>query len=98
MIVAWLYLDPFLGTRLSSRYMSTSTTTTSSSSSSSLSLKFGCGHGQASEMATADSGYIAPDNLQPSSGNSKADVYAFGVLLLEILTGRKPFDKYIVLL
>ena len=48
-------------------------------------------------MAIADSGYIAPDNLQPSSGNSKADVYAFGVLLLEILTGRKPFDKYYAL-
>ncbi|XP_057783194.1 protein STRUBBELIG-RECEPTOR FAMILY 2 isoform X2 [Salvia miltiorrhiza] len=48
---------------------------------------------KASEMAIADSGYIAPDNLQPSSGNSKADVYAFGVLLLEILTGRKPFDN-----
>ncbi|XP_042048365.1 protein STRUBBELIG-RECEPTOR FAMILY 2-like isoform X2 [Salvia splendens] len=48
---------------------------------------------KASEMAIADGGYIAPDNLQPSSGNSKADVYAFGVLLLEILTGRKPFDN-----
>lgn len=48
-------------------------------------------------MAISDSGYIAPEHVQPGSGNSKADVYAFGVLLLELLTGRKPFDKYIVL-
>lgn len=60
----------------------------------SLSLKFGSVHGQASEMAIADSGYVAPEHDQSSSGNSKADVYAFGVLLLEIVTGRKPFDKY----
>lgn len=48
-------------------------------------------------MAIADSGYVAPEHVQSSSGNSKADVYAFGVLLLEIVTGRKPFDKYTLL-
>ncbi|KAH6812487.1 hypothetical protein C2S51_026249 [Perilla frutescens var. frutescens] len=48
---------------------------------------------KASEMAIVDSGYIAPERVQPGSVNSKADVYAFGVLLLEILTGRKPFDN-----
>ncbi|GFQ05449.1 protein strubbelig-receptor family 2 [Phtheirospermum japonicum] len=47
----------------------------------------------ASEMAIADSGYIAPEHVQPGNGNTKADVYAFGVLLLELLTGRKPFDN-----
>ncbi|KAK4413014.1 protein STRUBBELIG-RECEPTOR FAMILY 2 [Sesamum alatum] len=48
---------------------------------------------KASEMAIADGGYIAPEPVQPGTGNTKADVYAFGVLLLELLTGRKPFDN-----
>ncbi|KAL3632430.1 hypothetical protein CASFOL_025414 [Castilleja foliolosa] len=49
---------------------------------------------KASEMAIADSGYIAPEHIHPGNGNTKADVYAFGVLLLELLTGRKPFDRF----
>ncbi|CAI9761141.1 unnamed protein product [Fraxinus pennsylvanica] len=50
---------------------------------------------KASEMAIADGGYIAPEHfqtIQPGIANTKADVYAFGVLLLELLTGRRPFD------
>ncbi|KAK3026793.1 hypothetical protein RJ639_040271 [Escallonia herrerae] len=48
---------------------------------------------QASEMALCDNGYIAPEHEQPGIGNTKGDIYAFGVLLLELLTGRKPFDS-----
>ncbi|CAI9097402.1 OLC1v1033817C1 [Oldenlandia corymbosa var. corymbosa] len=47
---------------------------------------------KASEMAISDRGYIAPENV-PSGDNLKGDVYAFGVLLLELLTGRLPFDS-----
>ncbi|KAL2480559.1 Protein STRUBBELIG-RECEPTOR FAMILY 2 [Abeliophyllum distichum] len=50
---------------------------------------------KASEMAIADSGYVAPEHfqpIQPGIANTKADVYAFGVLLLELLTGRRPYD------
>lgn len=47
---------------------------------------------QASEMAIGDSGYVAPENVQPGMANTKADVYSFGVLLLELLTGRRPVD------
>ncbi|KZV53329.1 protein STRUBBELIG-receptor FAMILY 2, partial [Dorcoceras hygrometricum] len=48
---------------------------------------------KASEMAIFDSAYIAPEHAQPGNGDTKADVYAFGVLLLELLTGRMPFDN-----
>ncbi|EPS64024.1 hypothetical protein M569_10757, partial [Genlisea aurea] len=47
---------------------------------------------KASEMAISDRGYIGPEHVQPGHANTKADVYAFGVLLLELLTRRKPFD------
>ncbi|XP_075516180.1 protein STRUBBELIG-RECEPTOR FAMILY 2-like [Primulina tabacum] len=48
---------------------------------------------KASEMAISDSGYIAPEHAQSGIDDTKADVYAFGVLLLELLTGRRPFDN-----
>ncbi|GKV25799.1 hypothetical protein SLEP1_g35189 [Rubroshorea leprosula] len=48
---------------------------------------------KASEIAIADTGYVAPEHGQPGSDNTKSDVYAFGVLLLELLTGRRPFDS-----
>lgn len=44
-------------------------------------------------MAIADSGYIAPEHFQTGTSNIKADIYAFGVLLLELLTGKQPFDR-----
>ncbi|MCD9644491.1 hypothetical protein HAX54_032715 [Datura stramonium] len=48
---------------------------------------------KASEMAVADSGYVAPEHVKGGSGNPKSDIYSFGVLLLELLTGRRPFDS-----
>lgn len=43
-------------------------------------------------MAIRDSGYIAPEDGQPGIEKTKNDIYAFGVLLLELLTGRRPLD------
>ncbi|XP_061346375.1 protein STRUBBELIG-RECEPTOR FAMILY 2-like [Gastrolobium bilobum] len=46
----------------------------------------------ATEIILGERGYAAPDHGQPGTSSRKRDVYAFGVLLLEMLTGRKPFD------
>ncbi|XP_065856672.1 protein STRUBBELIG-RECEPTOR FAMILY 2 isoform X1 [Euphorbia lathyris] len=48
---------------------------------------------KASEIAIGDTGYIAPEHGEPGTDNTKTDIYAYGVLLLELLTGRRPFDS-----
>lgn len=38
-------------------------------------------------------GYVAPEYFMHGIVDEKTDVFAFGVLLLEIVTGRKPVDS-----
>ncbi|XP_022634764.1 protein STRUBBELIG-RECEPTOR FAMILY 2 isoform X2 [Vigna radiata var. radiata] len=47
----------------------------------------------ANEIDIEEMGYHAPDHGQQGTGSRKRDVFAFGVLLLELLTGKKPFDR-----
>ncbi|KAI3802799.1 hypothetical protein L1987_30942 [Smallanthus sonchifolius] len=51
--------------------------------------------GLASLVSDADqtSGYSAPEVSMSGQYTIKSDVYSFGVTMLELLTGRKPFDS-----
>ncbi|ESW34299.1 hypothetical protein PHAVU_001G140900 [Phaseolus vulgaris] len=47
----------------------------------------------ANEIYIEEMGYVSPDHGQPGTSSRKRDVFAFGVLLLELLTGKKAFDR-----
>ncbi|XP_058222645.1 receptor-like kinase LIP2 isoform X1 [Rhododendron vialii] len=45
-------------------------------------------------MAYSNTGYVAREHIQNGFDNVKGDISAFGVLLLELLTGKRPFDGF----
>ncbi|KAF3432934.1 hypothetical protein FNV43_RR24036 [Rhamnella rubrinervis] len=43
-------------------------------------------------MMMETTGYIAPEDASPGAFTEKTDVYSFGILIMEIISGRSPVD------
>jgi serine/threonine-protein kinase len=61
-------------------------------------LDFGIGHAFGANRKTREDrlltvlAYLAPEQIQNQPGDARSDIYAVGVLLYELLTGKLPFD------
>jgi serine/threonine-protein kinase len=61
-------------------------------------LDFGIGHAFGANRKTREDrlltvlAYLAPEQIQNQPGDARSDIYAAGVLLYQLLTGKLPFD------
>ena len=61
-------------------------------------LDFGIGHALGANRKTREDrlltvlAYLAPEQIQNQPGDARSDIYAVGVLLYQLLTGKLPFD------
>ncbi|XP_031474612.1 receptor kinase-like protein Xa21 [Nymphaea colorata] len=56
-------------------------------------LDVACGLEYLHHATLGSTGYIAPEFGTTGKVSTKADVYSYGILLLEVFTGRKPTDE-----
>ena len=49
---------------------------------------------QVSTEVLGSLGYSAPEFAMSGTHTVKSEGYSFGVVMLELLTGRKPLDRY----
>ena len=64
-------------------------------------LDFGFAHharypdllGEELQFAAGSAAYVSPEQLQDNRSDSRSDLYALGVLLYELATGRQPFGE-----
>ena len=47
---------------------------------------------QESSVILGSVSYLSPEQVKSGTSNSRSDVYALGIVMFEMLTGRKPFD------